>query len=227
LQVHCDGSVEVHVAPDPFAPQYPWQQGTSVEHGLARLAQVSTSQKQLAVEFGVPHATFSSVGVRPKQVSPAQHSFPAAVQDWRFSWQVGGAVQTPFVHVSVAVQQVTVPPHDCPVAAHVGPVPPWQVPLVAPGGMSQARPEQQSAVTVQAPLAGWHVARQTPASQFAEQHWAAVVHDVPFGLQSTPHVPETQVPKQHAGFAPPQASPCRAHPPGGSAAAAQAQPISV
>jgi hypothetical protein len=125
---------------------------------------------------------------------------PPTVQTWKFCEQVGGAVQTPFVHVSVAVQQATVPPHDCPVAAHVGPVLPRQVPLVAPGAMSQVRPEQQSAVTVQPPVSATHDARQSPPWQTVEQHCAPEVQAFPFGRHEV-QVPPMQLPTQQA-FAP-------------------------
>jgi hypothetical protein len=46
LQLHCDGSVDVHVNEDVLSPQYPWQQGTSVEHGEASGEQDGASQKQ-------------------------------------------------------------------------------------------------------------------------------------------------------------------------------------
>jgi hypothetical protein len=47
LQLHCVRSVDVQVAPVPFAPQYPWQQGTSVEHWAASGAHAGASQKQV------------------------------------------------------------------------------------------------------------------------------------------------------------------------------------
>lgn len=37
----------MQVAPVPFAPQYPWQQGTSVEHWAASGAHAGASQKQV------------------------------------------------------------------------------------------------------------------------------------------------------------------------------------
>lgn len=69
------------------------------------------------------------------------------------------------------------------------------VPEVAPGGTSQERPEQQSAVTVQAPASGTHGVRQTPPSQVPEQHWPPVVHALPFGAQAA------QVPSVEPGSA--------------------------
>lgn len=136
-------------------------------------------------------------------MSPWQHWLPPAVQAWRFCAQVGGAVQTPPVQVSPVVQHGIVPLHDCPVLAQVGPVLPAQVPLVAPGGMLQVSPEQQSAVTVQLPAAWTHAARQKPASQRPEQHWAFVEQDVPTAVQDAPQVCATgsQAPKQQGVLA--------------------------
>lgn len=53
----------MQVAEDTLLPQYPWQQGTSVEHAAPSAAQDGTSQKQVALVGGlvVPHGhRFSS-----------------------------------------------------------------------------------------------------------------------------------------------------------------------
>ncbi len=102
------------------------------------------------------------------------------MQTWAVSWQYTGAVQSPFVHVSVALQHES-DPQDWPVSAQVGPVSLLHVPLVAPGGMSQVRPEQQSAVIVQLPPEPWQGGLQNPPSQTVEQHCAPELQAVPFG----------------------------------------------
>jgi hypothetical protein len=112
---------------------------------------------------------------------------------------------------------------DWPVAEQVEP-PLAQVPLVAPGGTSQASGAQQSAVTVQAPASATHGARQNPASQIVEQHCAAAAQAVPFGAQEA-QVPSMQLPMQHGVPAGVQAAPSETQT-GGGGAAAQAQPIS-
>jgi hypothetical protein len=97
------------------------------------------------------------------------------------------------------------------VLAHVGPVPLEQVPLVAPGGMSQVSPEQQSDDTVQLPVSAtqlfWH--RWDAGSQTPEQHCAFPLQPEPTGAQSAPHVwlVGSQPPKQH-GCCASQAAPC-------------------
>jgi hypothetical protein len=83
-----------------------------------------------------------------------------------------------------------------PVLAQVGPVLPWHVPLVAPGGISQVSPEQQSAVTVHEPVSGWHAARQIPSLQMVEQHSAPVAQVLPFGRHEL-QVLLRQLPTQH------------------------------
>lgn len=122
------------------------------------------------------------------------------------------------------LQQSDVRVHAWPVAAHVGPVLPWHVPLVAPGGISQVNPEQQSAVTVQLPPSPWHGARQT-SSQIVEQHSAPEVHVVPFGRHEA-QVPPMQLPTQHAVPPGVQAASGRTQVGGGGAPLAQTQPIS-
>lgn len=152
---------------------------------------------------------------------------------WAGSEHCTGAVQVPAVQVSAESQQGSVR-QDWPVLEQVGPVPPWQVPLVAPGGTSQDRPEQQSAEIVQAPPVCWHGGRQNPPSQIVEQHCEPEVQAFPFGRQdaqrrSTAAVGSVsrQRPTQQ-GVAPPAvlhvASGSRHT--GGGAVVAQAQPNS-
>jgi hypothetical protein len=62
-------------------------------------------------------------------------------------------VQTPLVHVSVALQHGTPVEQLWLVAAHTAAA--WQVPCVEPSGMPQAEPAQQSASPVQVPPGAW------------------------------------------------------------------------
>jgi hypothetical protein len=104
-----------------------------------------------------------------------QHSLPPDVQVCAVSWHCTGAVQTPFRHWSTPTLQQGRVAHDWSVWAQVGPpgVSLVHVPCVAPGGTSQVRPEQQSAVTVQEALSPTQAVRQTPFSQLPEQHVAS------------------------------------------------------
>ncbi len=97
MQLHCVVSIDVHVADDALSPQYPWQQGTSVEHAEPSGEQDGASQKQEppdAQEISCSNASYMT------QESPAQHSPPPTVQTWKFCAQLGGAVQTPPWQVS-------------------------------------------------------------------------------------------------------------------------------
>lgn len=133
-------------------------------------------------------------------------------------------MHTPFVQLSVVVQHGTVPLQTWPVLAQVGPVPLWHVPLVAPGGISQESPEQQSAVTVHEPSAGWHAAWQSPSLQIVEQQSAPWLHAFPFGKHEV-QTPPTQPPTQHSPLEVQAAS--GSLQPGGGVPVAQTQPISV
>ena len=70
-----------------------------------------------------------------------------------------------------------------------------QVPLVAPYGMLQVIPAQQSDALVQVPPAGTQAFTQVcvpVVSQVAEQHWAFAVHAVPVGMHAAHWLP-TQI----------------------------------
>ena len=138
---------------------------------------------------------------------PVQHSFPPAVHACAAVEQVAGGVQTPPVQVSPAawLQQSESSAQVWPVWAQLGPAA-VQVPLVAPGGTSQARPAQQSAFTVHAPAAGMQTAMQTWAStsHAPEQHWLSYAQPFPFGAHrpqvpvAAPGVDGTHRPEQQA-----------------------------
>jgi hypothetical protein len=85
-----------------------------------------------------------------------------------------------------SLQQRLVGEQVWPAAGHVAPG--WQVPEVAPAGMLQDRPEQQSPLTVQAPFCGTHScgASQVPALQIPEQQSALVEQLVPLELHPPP-----------------------------------------
>ncbi len=118
-----------------------------------------------------------------------QHSFPPAVQDWLSSWHAFD-VQNPFWQTSpvAALQQSAVAEHAWPVAEHPPPPPPplplVQVPAVAPSGMSQVSPWQQSELAVHDAPEAWHGATHTcvVASQVSgEQQSAFDPHELPVG----------------------------------------------
>lgn len=74
----------------------------------------------------------------------------------------------------------------------------WHVPVLEPEGITQASPEQQSELAVQAPAAGWQVtgAVHAPPTQRPEQHDVPLVHAPPFAVQVVPAVPQTPVARQ-------------------------------
>lgn len=76
-----------------------------------------------------------------------------------------------------------------------------QVPVVAPRGTLHTLPLQQSALVVHVPPAPMHAVTQVPLSrsQLPEQHWPAVVHAPPFGMQVT-HLPPEQARVQHSAL---------------------------
>jgi hypothetical protein len=95
------------------------------------------------------------------------------------------------------VQQPTAGEHAWPsVEQLVGLWP--QVPEVAPPGMLQVSPAQQSPPTVQAAPWGWQVAGawQVPPLQIPEQHAEAAVQEVPLGRHEPPSAlpPSARVP---------------------------------
>jgi len=91
-----------------------------------------------------------------------------------------GVWQVPPRHCSSALQQLTVSEQDWPVAAQMLPV--EQVPLVAPAGMSQIRPAQQSPLVVQLLPEVTQGGRQVPPSQLPAQQSAWTVQAPPIWL---------------------------------------------
>ena len=85
---------------------------------------------------------------------PEQQAIPPTVQCWLESTHVAALTQVPEVPQVSPSQQVTDPPQawfrsEQLLAAD------WQVPAVAPGGMLQESPKQQSAETVQLWFCCW------------------------------------------------------------------------
>jgi hypothetical protein len=89
-------------------------------------------------------------------------------------------VQTPLVHVSVALQHGTPVEQLWLVAAQTAAA--WQVPCVEPSGMLQAEPAQQSPSTV----------------QLAPDAWQEPPPGVPVPPVQSPHLPLVQVPLQQS-----------------------------
>jgi len=81
------------------------------------------------------------------QLNPVQQAVPPAVHAVPWATHVTGGVQIPPVQVSVALQHGTVAEQLWFASAHTLTV--WHVPLVAPGGIAQLYPAQQSPSTVQ------------------------------------------------------------------------------
>jgi hypothetical protein len=128
--------------------------------------------------------------------SPAQQE-ASLVQVWPASEQACGGRHVPPVQLSSAEQQATVAEQLSPVAAQKPAA--VQVPLVAPGATSQARPAQQSAATVQVPPWPWHGVRQVPDSQVPEQHWYPPAQPEPLGTQATQLPPAHRLLQQSDG----------------------------
>lgn len=137
------------------------------------------------VQVGSPAGQAATTGLVPlvsrkTQASGLQQS-ASATQCWSCGTQSCGTWQVPSRHCSPAVQQGTVPEQLWPVPAQTAPV--EQVPLVAPGGMSQASPAQQSPSTVQVPVEGTQGGLQTLPTQAPEQQSSAEAQAPPDGLQ--------------------------------------------
>lgn len=134
--------------------------------GASGCAQASGGGSQEQVVSPAGQGTSTLPAPSTKQPSGLQHP-ASAVQCCACGVQSCGTWQVPSKHCSTALQQPMVTEQLWPVEAQAPPAP--QVPLVAPGGMSQARPAQQSPSRVQALLEGTQGARQVPASQMPEQ----------------------------------------------------------
>ncbi len=123
------------------------------------------------------------------QLSPEQQAVPPAVHALPCATQETGAVQTPFVQVSVALQHGVVAEQLWLVFAQA--LAAWHVPLVVPGWIAQERPAQQSPLTVQVPLACWQdeppeppvQSAHTPFVQVPLQQSVPAVHCPPVSLQ--------------------------------------------
>jgi hypothetical protein len=124
-----------------------------------------------------------------------QHGVSAS-QDWPSVAQPEGVSQTPALHVPL--QHGIESPHDCVASAQLGGAP--QVPLVAPSGMLQTDPPQQSPSAVQLPLGGTHAATHVwlSTSHVPEQHCPFPAHVSPFGTQATHCAPTQSVLQQSA-----------------------------
>jgi hypothetical protein len=106
-----------------------------------------------------------------------------AVQLCSCDWQVGGTAHLPARHCSEgALQQSALATQLPPVGAQV--LADWQVPPVAPGGMTQPRPAQQSALAVHEPPVVAQGAAQVPLRHWLEQQSLAWVQAPPFDVQA-------------------------------------------
>jgi hypothetical protein len=120
--------------------------------------------------------------------SPTITQTPSAQQGWERSQepdsgaQVEGGEQVPFTHASRVLQQGTDDEHGALVPAQDAAA--WQVPLVAPGGMSQELPLQQSALTVQLPPAPTQGGLHCPSRHDPEQQSVPVAQTAPMPLHA-------------------------------------------
>jgi hypothetical protein len=131
-----------------------------------------------------------------------QHSPPPAVQPWDTSEQACGTAHTPPRHCSppATLQHGTVAEQVWPVSAQVGPDV-LHRPLVAPGGISQESPAQQSPSMVQAPSLSTHRFAQAPPAHLPVQHSASAAQVLPSGSHCgscSAQLPSMHMPEQHS-----------------------------
>jgi len=143
------------------------------------------------VYSGTNAQTHGPVPVQPFAgfTASAQNTVGSLQHGWNASQDDGGVVTVPQVgphvpalHMSVVLQQGTAAEQLWPDAAHVC-TGFWQVPLVAPAGIEQVVPAQQSASTVQAPPLPMHGAAHVPALQIPEQQSVLVAQVAPLMWQ--------------------------------------------
>ena len=171
------GAQDWHVPPTQESPR---QQSAVAVHACARYLHESQTHPAPPVQSVPSDARHESAGLW------LQHC-AVAVQDCSCDWQVGGTAHFPARQLSVVVgwagsklQQSAFTEQLAPVAAQA--LAEVQVPLVAPGGIVQARPVQQSPFVVQAPVAFTQGAAQTPPRQLLEQQSLATEQDCPLLL---------------------------------------------
>jgi hypothetical protein len=140
----------------------PRQQSVDPAHVCAAALQESQMQPGPPAQRDPSCATHESAG------DCAQHS-AVEVQDWSWPWQDGGTWQVPPRHCSPPawLQQSAVWTQFPPVGAHA--LEDWHVPLVAPGGITQPSPAQQSPLVVHAAFEPAQGGAQTSPTQLLEQ----------------------------------------------------------
>lgn len=136
------------------------------------------------------------------QESPVQQAVPPALQPWPTSTQVCADSQVPDVPQVRPEQQPVAASQAWPRSAQEL----WsvtQLPEVAPGGIAQESPAQQSAATVQASACRWQTGWQAwvSGSQKPEQHSPSALQTVPTAPQAAgAHWPPLQVPLQQSAL---------------------------
>jgi hypothetical protein len=176
-----------HVTPSPFG-----QHGFVVEHdspcaghlsaGIWQLHSSPSMQGWVAVE---PSGTY-------RQSSPSQQPRPVVEHDCPAFVQVAAGSQLPPVQARPVQQSASVP-QPWPLSAQLEPD--WQVPDVAPPGITQL-PAQQSAVPVQVAPSPRHGARQKPLSQLPEQQSESSAQAVVLPFSRQPQALLAPVPLQ-------------------------------
>jgi hypothetical protein len=168
-------STDAQVWHAPALQTSPTQQSEELAHPCVAALQESQLQPVPPVQSDPSGATQESGG------DCVQHS-AVAVQDCSCAWHACGTAQVPAMHCSpaAALQQSAVALQFPPVGAHA--LTDWQEPPVAPGGITQPSPAQQSPFVVQAAFDPAHGGAQTSPTQLLEQHSFATVQPWPFAL---------------------------------------------
>lgn len=167
----------------PQLPQVPELHARPMQHGLvgeqpaARDPQESQTQEVSPAGQG-----WTPLEEMQLSAGEAVQQLASAVQPWYCALQVGGTAQVPATQASVGLLQQSAPVTQLPPdGAQVETA--WQVPLVAPGGIEQERPVQQSPSAVQEPLVVAQGGAQTSPEQLLEQQSLATVQVTPLDLQ--------------------------------------------
>jgi hypothetical protein len=131
---------------------------------------------------------------------------------------------------NVDVRQPRPEQHDVPPAEQLWPAPThedaWQVPLIAPAGITQVLPLQQSDVVVHVAPCAWQTTGvpQVPLEQICEQQFAENWQAWPFAVQRTVPPSPTTEPPSGSTTVPPSDS---TTPPSGNTTVPPSPPLSI
>ncbi len=167
----------------PQVPQLPELHARPMQHGLVaeQLAATGAHESQTQEVSPAGHGLTPPEEMQLSAGEAVQQS-ASAVQPWYCDLHVGGTAQVPATQASVGLLQQSAPVTQLPPdGAQVETA--WQVPLVAPGGMEQERPVQQSPSAVQEALVEPHGGAQTSPAQLFEQQSLATPQSWSLALQ--------------------------------------------